>query len=355
MLTLSTVIMRLSDKRNNTPVPFRDSKLTRLLQPALEGNSKVSIICNISSFTGSHAETLSTVNFAKRAKKIKQVIKTNEIQDGNSLISKYQQEIADLQRKLQEMSTRLEGEVTVNSKLDYSNNLIDLIEKKEEAEERVDRILQEKLMLEKELKMMKSFILNADEIKPGKRLLNPEVLKGQVMKSLLNKIVGKPILNGIDIPNDTVDKSYARRESLLTDGIDEILGQLRICDDESTGLLGLDSPLVEVKGCREERGKGEEGKVERRKGEEVKEVGENEKEKERSKSDKEKIEEQERIIFELKQALRDQDGIIRKMTEIIEDKTSEVDLLKEEIKMHKRNAVKMNVAAKFGFLKAGDS
>ena len=331
--------MRLSDKKNNTPIPFRDSKLTRLLQPALEGNSKVSIICNISSFIGSHAETISTVNFAKRAKKIKQVIKTNAILDGNSLISKYQQEIADLQRKLQEMSTKLDGEVTVNCKLDYSNNLIDLIEKKEEAEERVDRILQEKLMLEKELKMMKSFILNADEIKPGKRLLNPEVLKGQVMKSLLNKIVGKPILNGVELP---VDKTFARRESLLTEGIDEILSQLQISDDDSTGLLDLAE--AEKKCLREEGGKGGEDKVERKNLEEKKE-----------KSDKEKIEEQDRIILELKQALREQDGIIRKMTEIVEDKTSEVDLLKEEIKMHKRNAVKMNVAAKFGFLKAGDN
>ena len=48
LLTLGTVIMRLSDKKNNIPIPYRDSKLTRLLRSALEGKSKVMIICNIS-------------------------------------------------------------------------------------------------------------------------------------------------------------------------------------------------------------------------------------------------------------------------------------------------------------------
>ncbi|KAI9819031.1 MAG: hypothetical protein M1832_004073 [Thelocarpon impressellum] len=85
LLTLGTVIARLSgdkDKNGNPTdkdgrhLPYRDSKLTRLLQPALSGNSLVSILCTIqigsagsaaagNSHTG---ETLNTLKFAARAK-----------------------------------------------------------------------------------------------------------------------------------------------------------------------------------------------------------------------------------------------------------------------------------------------
>ena len=51
-------------------IPYRDSKLTRLLQPALSGNSRVAIICTVSPDLEQATETLSTLKFAKRAKMI---------------------------------------------------------------------------------------------------------------------------------------------------------------------------------------------------------------------------------------------------------------------------------------------
>ncbi|EQL38875.1 centromeric protein E, variant 3 [Blastomyces dermatitidis ATCC 26199] len=85
LLTLGTVIARLSgDKdKNGQPtdrdgkhLPYRDSKLTRLLQPALSGNSLVSILCTLQIGSGASAasaqshtgETLNTLKFAARAK-----------------------------------------------------------------------------------------------------------------------------------------------------------------------------------------------------------------------------------------------------------------------------------------------
>ena len=85
LLTLGTVIARLSgDKdKNGNPIskdgkhlPYRDSKLTRLLQPALSGNSLVSILCTIqtgsqgssAAANGHTGETLNTLKFAARAK-----------------------------------------------------------------------------------------------------------------------------------------------------------------------------------------------------------------------------------------------------------------------------------------------
>lgn len=64
LLTLGSVILKLSNLKKNDHVPYRDSKLTRILKPALEGNSKVTIICNISPSSDSVEESMSTILFA---------------------------------------------------------------------------------------------------------------------------------------------------------------------------------------------------------------------------------------------------------------------------------------------------
>ncbi|KAF9884104.1 hypothetical protein FE257_002276 [Aspergillus nanangensis] len=80
LLTLGTIISRVSETKDKTGnptdkegkhLPYRDSKLTRLLQPALSGNSLVSILCTIQlgGTASSHSgETLNTLKFAARAK-----------------------------------------------------------------------------------------------------------------------------------------------------------------------------------------------------------------------------------------------------------------------------------------------
>ncbi|KAJ5475068.1 Kinesin-like protein KIN-7Dchloroplastic [Penicillium diatomitis] len=80
LLTLGNIISKLSDSkdkqgnpidRDGRHLPYRDSKLTRLLQPALSGNSLVSILCTVQLVNGINAhsgETLNTLKFAARAK-----------------------------------------------------------------------------------------------------------------------------------------------------------------------------------------------------------------------------------------------------------------------------------------------
>lgn len=71
LLTLGTVIGKLTDPSSSSAhIPYRDSKLTRLLQPALSGNSRVAVICTVSPDLEQAAETLSTLKFAKRAKMV---------------------------------------------------------------------------------------------------------------------------------------------------------------------------------------------------------------------------------------------------------------------------------------------
>ncbi|KAH6774814.1 P-loop containing nucleoside triphosphate hydrolases superfamily protein [Perilla frutescens var. frutescens] len=85
--TLGLVIMNLvSISNGRSPhVPYRDSKLTFLLQDSLGGNAKTSIIANISPSSSCSLETLSTLKFAQRAKFIKNHAIINEDASGDVL------------------------------------------------------------------------------------------------------------------------------------------------------------------------------------------------------------------------------------------------------------------------------
>jgi kinesin family protein 5 len=67
LTTLGLVINNLTDGKSNH-IPYRDSKLTRILQESLGGNSKTSLIATLSTSVFNEAESLSTLRFASRAK-----------------------------------------------------------------------------------------------------------------------------------------------------------------------------------------------------------------------------------------------------------------------------------------------
>lgn len=74
---LGNVINSLTDSRASH-IPYRDSKLTRILQESLGGNSRTTLIINCSPSTYNVEETISTLRFGVRAKTIKNTVKINE-------------------------------------------------------------------------------------------------------------------------------------------------------------------------------------------------------------------------------------------------------------------------------------
>ncbi|CAK8563854.1 unnamed protein product [Lathyrus sativus] len=98
--TLGLVIMTLVDLAHGKPrhVPYRDSRLTFLLQDSLGGNSKTMIIANVSPSICSANETLSTLKFAQRAKLIQNNAKVNE--DASGDVSALQWQIQQLKGQL---------------------------------------------------------------------------------------------------------------------------------------------------------------------------------------------------------------------------------------------------------------
>lgn len=128
LLTLGTVIARLSGEKDKESIrnsshkdgkhlPYRDSKLTRLLQPALSGNSLVSILCTIQigssgsvvAANGHTGETLNTLKFAARAKNniVSHARKAEEALAGSgdagssALLELYRMEIQSLRSQLE--------------------------------------------------------------------------------------------------------------------------------------------------------------------------------------------------------------------------------------------------------------
>ncbi|CAB3402209.1 unnamed protein product [Caenorhabditis bovis] len=98
--TLGNVISSLVDGKS-THVPYRNSKLTRLLQDSLGGNSKTVMIANIGPATYNYDETLSTLRYANRAKNIQNVARINE-DPKDAMLRKFQMEIEQLRKQLEE-------------------------------------------------------------------------------------------------------------------------------------------------------------------------------------------------------------------------------------------------------------
>ncbi|KAG7353929.1 kinesin motor domain containing protein [Nitzschia inconspicua] len=112
LMTLGQVVLSLSDLSSNNGVnkngkeqhiPYRDSKLTRLLQPSLSGNAQMLLLCCISPLASHLEESHNTFKFATRAKRIEQKATIQTVQDKDeTLLQTYRDEIEDLKQQLAE-------------------------------------------------------------------------------------------------------------------------------------------------------------------------------------------------------------------------------------------------------------
>merc|ERR1711988_1006772 len=91
---LGNVISALVDGKS-IHVPYRDSKLTRLLQDSLGGNARTVMVANIGPANYNYDETITTLRYANRAKNIKNKPRVNE-DPKDTLLREFQEEIARL-------------------------------------------------------------------------------------------------------------------------------------------------------------------------------------------------------------------------------------------------------------------
>ncbi|KAJ1430584.1 P-loop containing nucleoside triphosphate hydrolase [Sesbania bispinosa] len=101
LMTLTTVIRKLSVGKRNGHIPYRDSKLTRILQHSLGGNACTAIICTLSPALSHVEQSRNTLFFATRAKEVTNNAQVNMVVSDKKLVKHLQKEVARLEAELQ--------------------------------------------------------------------------------------------------------------------------------------------------------------------------------------------------------------------------------------------------------------
>ncbi|KAL3314039.1 Kinesin-like protein kif21b [Cichlidogyrus casuarinus] len=103
LLALGNVISALADvEKRGMHVPYRDSKLTRLLQDSLGGNSQTAMIACVSPSDLNFLETCSTIRYANRAKNIKNKVSVNQDKTSKQLAF-YREQVEALKAQLDDI------------------------------------------------------------------------------------------------------------------------------------------------------------------------------------------------------------------------------------------------------------
>ncbi|KAM6996885.1 kinesin-like protein KIF11 isoform 3-T3 [Tautogolabrus adspersus] len=152
LLTLGRVITALVEKRPH--VPYRESKLTRILQDSLGGRTKTSIIATVSPSSSNLEETLSTLEYASRAKNIMNKPEVNQKLTKRTLIKEYTEEIERLKRDL--AATRDKNGVYISSE-NYESMMSQITAQELNSAEYTDRIA----AMEEELKKVTELFVDS--------------------------------------------------------------------------------------------------------------------------------------------------------------------------------------------------
>lgn len=140
---LGNVIAALTDPRGRQHIPYRDSKLTRILEDSLGGNCKTTMMAMASPALEAFTESLSTLKFANRAKSIKNEARINEDLDQKSLLRKYERELKRLRSELEQRSRNVVDK----------RRLLELDEQRRRAEE--DKMAAIRALEARSLEMMR--------------------------------------------------------------------------------------------------------------------------------------------------------------------------------------------------------
>ena len=113
LLALGKCITALTSQTKGY-IPWRDSKLTRLLQEPLSGNSRIVMIATVSPSIDSFDETMFTLQYANKAKGVKIVLKKNVVELDTPRINKFDEYIQNLKEEIQEINEQIGEKDKIN-------------------------------------------------------------------------------------------------------------------------------------------------------------------------------------------------------------------------------------------------
>ncbi|CAA0815329.1 Kinesin-like protein NACK1 [Striga hermonthica] len=146
LMTLTTVIRKLSVGKRSGHIPYRDSKLTRILQHSLGGNARTAIICTLSPASSHVEQSRNTLLFATRAKEVTNNAHVNMVISEKQLVKHLQKEVARLEAELRTPDPSSEKEVKIRQmememeelrrQRDLAQSQVDDLRRKLEEEQR---------------------------------------------------------------------------------------------------------------------------------------------------------------------------------------------------------------------------
>ena len=151
---LGNVINALTELKGVIHIPYRDSKLTRLLEDSLGGNCKTTMITMISPCQDFISETLSSLSFAKRAKRIKNKPKINEEINHNALIKQYEIQLKNLRNELKKKNEILEKNTFMKEVEQLNEDKKNIINQLEQTSQMYYKERDEKKKLENKIEML---------------------------------------------------------------------------------------------------------------------------------------------------------------------------------------------------------
>ena len=179
LLNLSIVIREIIN--NKKQIPYRDSKLTHLLRDSLGGNAKTSIIAAVSPFDINLSETISTLNFAQNAKKVKNHAVVNE--ELSAAENMREMKILKKYNSVVEENLRLKQELIKYQK--DNSNLVYCLRDVEGIDKGLDEFLKEMNNLQEKNAKLRDIIEKSDlEIKIRDKKI--ESLKEQINNYIQN-------------------------------------------------------------------------------------------------------------------------------------------------------------------------
>ncbi|KAL6842943.1 hypothetical protein ACP4OV_027256 [Aristida adscensionis] len=173
LMILGNVINKLSENgKQRGHIPYRDSKLTRILQPALGGNAKTSIICTAAPEEIHIEETRGTLQFASRAKCVSNCAQVNEILTDAALLKRQKMEIEQLRNKLQGSHSEVLEQVVLKLRNDMHKSELerDRLAMELEEERKLRETLEYRLAEKQKLENPDNTSISADQFTDSTQL-----------------------------------------------------------------------------------------------------------------------------------------------------------------------------------------
>ncbi|KAE8712641.1 Kinesin-like protein NACK1 [Hibiscus syriacus] len=184
LLTLGTVIRKLSKGRTGH-IPYRDSKLTRILQNALGGNARTAIICTMSPERVHVEQSKNTLVFANCAKQVRTNAQVNLVMSDKALVKQLQRELARLEKEMRNLgSSSVKGDTATMAK-----EIEELTWQRDLAQSRVENLL----LSVKEVQMLKQSS-NSSEVAKVPYMADSNKHKDTVATSVPSDNNGYPAL-----------------------------------------------------------------------------------------------------------------------------------------------------------------